>query len=125
MKNPIARMNALLKSIDESELSAEALQIWNAAVGRIKRNYEFDDQHIVDNLVVYIADIVDTIVLEEPEILTEGTDISYSLGSNATVSIHCSGKLNELVSVEMDDVVVDEANYTTRQGSTIVTFKSA
>ena len=59
------------------------------------------------------------------EILLEETDKSYALGTNGNVSIHCTGELDELENVEMDGEIVEESNYTTKEGSTIVTFKAA
>ena len=61
---------------------------------------------------------------EEPEIITEGTVKSYTKGSNAKVSIHCTGELDDLVGVKMDGKEVDESNYSKEKGSTIVTFKA-
>lgn len=58
------------------------------------------------------------------EIIPEGTDKEYTLGTSGTVTIHCTGKLEELESVEVDGEVVDVSNYTVTEGSTIVTFKS-
>ena len=60
----------------------------------------------------------------KPEIILEGTDKSYTMGANATVSIHCTGDLDDLIGVKMDGKEVDEANYTLKEGSTIVTFKT-
>ena len=59
-----------------------------------------------------------------PEIILEGTDKSYTKGANATVSIHCTGELDDLIGVNMDGKEVDESNYTLKEGSTIVTFKA-
>ena len=145
-------LDTLLASVDESELSAEELQLWNTAVGRIKRGYLYEEQNVVDGLLAYISDIAETITgegetptptptpeatpkptpeptptpgLDDVEILQAGTDKSYTLGTNAGASIHCSGKLEELESVEVDGKIVEESNYTTQEGSTIVTFKAA
>ena len=63
--------------------------------------------------------------LEELEIIADATDESYKLGTNETVVIHCSGSLNDFISVEMDGVVVDSSNYTVEEGSTVLTFKDA
>ena len=62
---------------------------------------------------------------EKVEIIAEGTDNAYMLNSSEDVSIHCTGNLEDLVSVKMDDQIVDATNYTLREGSTIVTFKTA
>ena len=61
--------------------------------------------------------------LEELEIIADTTDESYKLGTNETVVIHCSGNLNDFISVEMDGVIVDSSNYTVEKGSTVLTFK--
>ena len=58
------------------------------------------------------------------EIITEGTDTSYTQGTNVTSSIHCTGEVKNLVSVKMDGQEVDKDNYTVKEGSTIVTFKT-
>lgn len=62
---------------------------------------------------------------ENVEIVANKTDESYTLGTNGTVTIYCTGELNEFVRVEMDGVKVDESNYTLEEGSTILTFKTS
>ncbi|MBR3761252.1 MAG: right-handed parallel beta-helix repeat-containing protein [Lachnospiraceae bacterium] len=61
----------------------------------------------------------------KPEITESGTADVYTKGSGSTVSIHCTGELNKLTEVKMDSQKVDEANYTLKEGSTIVTFKES
>ena len=58
------------------------------------------------------------------EIIVSGTDKSYTLDTNGTVSIHCTGALNNFISVEMDGNQVDESNYSVADGSTLLTFKT-
>ena len=60
----------------------------------------------------------------QPEIVTDATDTSYTLGSDATVTIKSTGDYNKFECVKMDEIIVDEANYTVTEGSTIVTFKA-
>ena len=60
----------------------------------------------------------------KPEIILEGTDKAYTKGTNATVSVHCTSDLEDLIGVKMDGKEVEEANYTLKKGSTIVTFKT-
>lgn len=59
-----------------------------------------------------------------PEIVVDATDTSYTLGSNEGVTITSTGDFSKFESVAMDDVIVDESNYTVKEGSTIVTFKT-
>lgn len=60
----------------------------------------------------------------QPEIVTEATDTSYTLGSDATATIKSTGDYNKFECVKMDGIIVDETNYTVAEGSTIVTFKA-
>ena len=56
--------------------------------------------------------------------ILEGTDESYTLSTNNQVVIHCSGEKEDLVSVAVDDVVIDASNYTVEKGSTKLTLKA-
>ena len=64
-------------------------------------------------------------VSQAPEIVESATDDSYILGSNAEVTIKSTGDFAKFESVAMDGQIVDESNYTVKEGSTIVTFKTA
>lgn len=57
--------------------------------------------------------------------IMDGTDAEYTAGSSKGVTIHCLYDLKNLVSITMDDVTVDPANYTLAEGSTILTFSPA
>ena len=59
-----------------------------------------------------------------PEIIVSATDTSYTLGCNKVVTITSTGEFAKFESVEMDDTIVDKSNYTVKEGSTIVTFKT-
>lgn len=61
---------------------------------------------------------------EQPEILVDGTDQEYVIGSNNGASIHSDGILKWFVSVSVDGKIVDERYYTVSEGSTIITFTS-
>ena len=68
------------------------------------------------------------VVCQKPEIIIEGTVTSYAKGSGGSVSIHCTGDHEKLLSVWLKDNLsdyreVDKSNYTVTEGSTIVTFK--
>lgn len=56
-------------------------------------------------------------------ILKDGTDTEYTIGTDSSASIHCNGVRDALESVEMDGKEVDKGNYTTKDGSTLITFK--
>ncbi len=58
------------------------------------------------------------------EIDAAQTDDIYAKDQNGVVTIYCQGALSEFISVEMDGEVVDSANYTLTEGSTIVEFDS-
>lgn len=60
-----------------------------------------------------------------PVILTEITEATYTIGSNGSAVLHCNGDLDEFESVSVDGTLVDAANYTLKEGSTILTFTSA
>lgn len=57
-----------------------------------------------------------------PEIILSATDSEYIIGEDRSSTIHCTGALQELTGVLMDGVKVDPANYTLKEGSTILTF---
>ena len=59
-----------------------------------------------------------------PEIIVQGTVESYTKGSSAKVSIHCTGELNDFAGVWLNDKEVDSTNYTVTAGSIIVTFNT-
>lgn len=61
----------------------------------------------------------------ELTIVPDKTDDTYIRYSGKDVVIYCTGELNKFVSVEMDGVVVDPANYTVEDGSTVLTFASS
>lgn len=60
-----------------------------------------------------------------PEILVDGTDQEYVIGSDGGAAIHCDGILKWFVSVSVDGKIVDAKYYTVSEGSTIITFTSA
>ena len=58
-------------------------------------------------------------------VIMDGTDAEYTAGSSKGVTIHCLYDLENLVSVAMDSEIVDPANYSLSEGSTILTFAPA
>jgi hypothetical protein len=50
----------------------------------------------------------------------EGTDASYTQGSNASMTFHFDAPYENLVSVAIDDKVLDAKYYTVESGSTII-----
>lgn len=60
-----------------------------------------------------------------PEIIADGTDTSYTIGSNVSARIHCTGLLEEFVSVDMDGKAIDESNYVVSEGSTLLSMNAA
>lgn len=59
------------------------------------------------------------------EIVPEKTDETYVKGSGKDLVIYCTGEYSKFVSVEMDGVLVDSANYKVEEGSTVLTFASS
>ncbi|MCI9142017.1 MAG: hypothetical protein HFH87_05255 [Lachnospiraceae bacterium] len=57
-----------------------------------------------------------------PELIASTTDSEYTIGEDRSSTIHCTGALQELTGVLMDGAKVDPANYTLKEGSTILTF---
>ena len=47
-----------LGEIDESKLTEEGVQIWKAALGRIRRDYLYEEQDYVEGLVAYISEVI-------------------------------------------------------------------
>lgn len=60
----------------------------------------------------------------EDNIIADGTDEVYVIGSENGASIHCTYPLDEFISVAINGNIVDEANYTLAEDSTILTFTS-
>lgn len=58
------------------------------------------------------------------EIIADGTDEKYVIGSESDAAIHCTYPLDEFVAVFVDSEYVDEANYALAEGSTILTFNA-
>lgn len=59
------------------------------------------------------------------EIVPEKTDEVYEKGSGIDAVIYCTGEYADFVSVEMDGILVDPANYKVEDGSTVLTFASS
>ena len=57
-------------------------------------------------------------------IIANSTDMDYYKGNNETVIVYCSGEYSEFVGVDMDGKEVDVSNYTVKEGSTVVEFKT-
>ena len=76
----------------------------------------------IQEISIYGVEVKPSVM--NPEIVTEATDTSYTLGSDTTVTIKSTGDYNKFECVKMDGIIVDEANYTVAEGSTIVTFKA-
>lgn len=62
--------------------------------------------------------------LEDNQIIFDGTDGEYIIGSENGFSIHCENSLSDFVSVSVNGEIIDKLNYTLEEGSTILTFKS-
>lgn len=56
------------------------------------------------------------------KIVQEKTDTTYVIGKDSKVVIYCTGTLSKLQGVQMDKKEVAESDYTTQEGSTILTF---
>lgn len=53
-----SQLDALFAGMDESKLSGEAAGLWAKACGRIKRDFLYEEQNIVDGLCVYLSDVM-------------------------------------------------------------------
>ena len=81
-------------------------------------NYNITDENREDFRVKYQ-------VGKLPELVTAATDTSYTIGSGNGATIKSTGALKEFKEVRVDGKVVDKANYTLKEGSTILTFTKA
>ena len=61
----------------------------------------------------------------EIEIVPEKTDEVYVSGSGRDAVIYCTGNFADFISVAMDGVLVDPANYKVEDGSTVLTFAAS
>lgn len=57
-----------------------------------------------------------------PELVLDATDTSYTIGVGNGATIKSTGALKEFKEVKVDGNVVDESEYTLKEGSTILTF---
>ncbi len=57
--------------------------------------------------------------------ITIGEGSSHKIGTDGHLKFVCSGKLNDLVGIYVDNVLVNKSNYTLQSGSTILTLKAA
>lgn len=65
------------------------------------------------------------IAMDQNLIISDSTDTEYIIGSEKGVMIHCAYALSQFVSVSVNGKIVDESYYTLKEGSTMLTFKSA
>ncbi|MBR4059833.1 MAG: FIVAR domain-containing protein, partial [Lachnospiraceae bacterium] len=119
-------------SLTQSDYTTDSWNAYQAMLDEaeaLATNLAAAEQASVDEMTAKVKAAREALVAAasptaKPEIIVEGTVTSYSKGSNATVSVHCTGELKNLTGVKMDNREVDAANYTVKEGSTIVTFKT-
>ncbi|MPW25439.1 LPXTG cell wall anchor domain-containing protein [Alkalibaculum sp. M08DMB] len=58
----------------------------------------------------------------ETYVIKSGANGTHQIGSDGTLTITCSGALNDLTGIYVDGNLVDSSNYTLKSGSTILTF---
>lgn len=107
---------------------------WKAVEEALENAREIDaddtvSQKEADDAAVTLNAAVEALVkiadaMDKYKIVTDATDDSYQLNSGETMVIRCTGELKYFVSVDMDGVTVDAADYTVEEGSTIITFSS-
>lgn len=56
--------------------------------------------------------------------ILDGADSEWKQNTDGTVTIRGNGEFSKFVSVRVDGTLVDEKNYTAREGSTIITLKA-
>lgn len=85
------------------------------AVVESKDNYDIPDAKDGDFYVTYK-------VPKNPELVTDATDTSYTIGVGNGATVKSTGALKEFKEVKVDGKVVDSSKYTLKEGSTILTF---
>jgi len=123
----IAQADSLTRA-DYTEASWNAYQELLDEAEALATNLAEKEQAAIDELTAELKAAREALVEASSatlQIIESGTDDVYTKGSGSTVSIHCTGELNKLTEVKMDSQKVDEANYTLKEGSTIVTFKES
>lgn len=133
-----AFMNTGIKSIVIPN-SVSMIDIWAVGYYSVEEGEE-EEQLLVDGFTIYgyPGSEAETYAGEnglnfklvseaqdELQIVPELTESTYVIGSGEGLTIYCTGELGDFVSVEMDGELVDPANYTLEEGSTILTFTSA
>ena len=76
----------------------------------------------IQEISIYGSEVIEEVM--NPEIVENATDTSYTLGSEEDVIVTSTGAFSKFESVEMDDKIVDQSQYTVKEGSTIVIIKT-
>lgn len=85
---------------------------------------------VTNEKVVEISDVVSLTVQSEADttkpsyIITAGADEIYTLDKEGTITITCSGDLDKLIGIYVDDNLLDTMQYLVKEGSSILTLKS-
>lgn len=58
-------------------------------------------------------------------VITVGAGSSHQIGAGKDMTFTCSGALEDLTGIYVDDKLVDSSNYTLKSGSTILTLKAS
>ncbi|MBQ0058644.1 MAG: cell wall-binding repeat-containing protein, partial [Lachnospiraceae bacterium] len=94
--------------------SAEELEVEPGRAKTLKIHYT-GDQEDVSDIAITLVGVV--------KIVDEATDDYFVMDQDESATIKCTGVLDALKEVYMDDEIVDPSNYTLESGSTIINFK--
>lgn len=91
------------------------------------QEFEYDDEaqgfvFDLDNVGLYVI-YDDTSILYDD--LDDTDDQTYDLADGDTLTIRVDADYAKFLNVYVDDVLVDSSNYTSKSGSTIITFKKS
>lgn len=75
-----------------------------------------------DNLVEVTAIYEDIPAIYD---ITAGAGGTYNQGSSSLITVRCTGTLDKLTGIYVNNVLVDPSNYTLESGSTILKFKES
>lgn len=135
--NPIPNVSVTICDETENEMVTEYTDsngqytTYNMALEDGNYTFKFSKEGYTEKTEVITADGVNiedaNFVLSEYKIytVTEGAGSAYEKGSAEGLKFVCDADYTKFKEITVDGTVVDNSNYTTESGSTIITFKSS
>lgn len=82
---------------------------------------DFKNYQVVENIEIVVNIVDESVTVPE---ITIGSEAIYQIGSGDDIIVVCSGALEDLRGIYVDEQLVEETHYILKSGSTILTLKS-